>query len=48
MDSEVGVLSEVNTYKLRLANAEALKEITDLSIAMKDPLKRTPDLEYRI
>ena len=47
MDSEVGVLNEVNTYKLRLANAEALKEITDLSIAMKDPLKRTPDLEYR-
>lgn len=47
MDSEVGVLNEVNTYKLRLANAEALKELTDLSIAMKDPLKRTPDLEYR-
>jgi hypothetical protein len=47
MNSEVGVLDEINVYKLRLANAEALKELTDLSIAMKDPLKRTPDLEYR-
>ncbi len=47
LDSEVGTLNAVNTYKLRVAHAEALKELTDLSIAMKDPLKRTPDLEYR-
>ncbi len=47
LSSEVGTLNAVNTYKLRVAHAEALKELTDLSVAMKDPLKRTPDLEYR-
>jgi len=47
LDSEIGTLNTVNTYKLRVAHAEALKELTDLSIAMKDPFKRTPDLEYR-
>lgn len=47
LDGQAGtVLDPVNMYKLRVAHAEALKEVTDLSSAMKDPTKSTPELKY--
>jgi hypothetical protein len=46
LKSEVGTLNTVNAFKLRLIFAEALKELVDLSKAIKDPMKRTPELEY--
>jgi len=47
LKGEVGkVLDPVNMYRLRVAHAEALKEVTDLTAAMKDPSKATPELKY--
>ena len=33
-------------YRLRVARTEALKEVTDLTAAMKDTSKATPELKY--
>ena len=47
LKGEVGkVLDPVNMYRLRVAHAEALKEVTDLTAAMKDTSKATPELKY--